>query len=54
MSDFYRDVLTGAVFVSGLIGFVSGEFVISSTLFATATIASNLNMNRKLGKTGSE
>ncbi|MDO8938673.1 MAG: hypothetical protein Q7U98_05910 [Methylicorpusculum sp.] len=54
MSDFYQDVLTGAVFVSGLIGFVSGEFVISSALFATATIASNVNMNRKLSKTGSE
>jgi hypothetical protein len=52
MSDFYKDILTGAVFITGLIGFISGEFIISSTLFATAAIASNVNMNRKRGDAG--
>jgi len=52
MSDYYRDILTGLVFVTGMLGFVSGEFIISSTLFATAAIASNINMNRKRSKTG--
>lgn len=47
MNDFYKDVLTGIVFVTGVLGFVSGEFIISSTLFATAAIASNINLNRK-------
>jgi CheY-specific phosphatase CheX len=47
MSDFYKDILTGIVFITGLLGFVSGEFIISSTLFATAAIASNVNLNRK-------
>ena len=52
MIDFYKDILTGAVFVIGLIGFISGEFIISSTLFALAAIASNVNLNRKRNDTG--
>ncbi|MDP2097219.1 MAG: hypothetical protein ACNA7G_08025 [Methylobacter sp.] len=47
MSDFHKDILTGTVFVTGLLGFISGEFIISSTLFASAAIASNINVNRK-------
>ena len=52
MNNFYKDILTGAVFVSGLICFISGEFIISSTLFATAAVASNVNLNRKQGDNG--
>lgn len=51
MKDLHKDILTGTVFITGLLGFVSGEFIISSTLFATAAIASNINLNRKRGKT---
>ncbi len=50
MNDFQKDILTGAVFVIGLLGFISGEFIISSALFASAAIASNVNLNRKRGK----
>jgi len=53
MNDLYKDILTGLVFIVGLFGFVSGEFIISSALFAIAAIASNVNMNRKRGKIGS-
>jgi CheY-specific phosphatase CheX len=52
MNDFYKDILTGSVFVIGLVGFISGEFIISSTLFATAAIVSNVNVNRKRDKAG--
>ena len=52
MNEFYKDILIGTVFITGLLGFVSGEFIISSTLFATAAIASNVNLNRKRGKAG--
>jgi hypothetical protein len=52
MSDFYKDVLTGIVFVTGVFGFVSGEFIISSALFATAAIASSITMNRKRANAG--
>jgi CheY-specific phosphatase CheX len=47
MNEFYKDILIGVVFVIGLMGFFSGEFIISSTLFASAAIASNVNLNRK-------
>ncbi|MCK9394872.1 MAG: hypothetical protein M0Q44_04715 [Methylobacter sp.] len=52
MNDLYKDILIGTVFITGLLGFLSGEFIISSTLFATAAIASNVNLNRKRGKAG--
>ncbi len=47
MNDFHKDILTGALFVIGLLGFTSGEFIASSVLFAVAAIASNINLNRK-------
>ncbi len=50
MSDFQKDVLTGLMFITGLFGFMSGEFIISSTLFASAAISSNINVSRKLLK----
>lgn len=52
MSDFYKDILIGVLFITGLIGFISGEFIISTVLFATAAIASNVNQNRKRSVTG--
>jgi hypothetical protein len=47
MNDFHKDIYIGALFVSGMFGFTSGEFIISSALFAIASIASNVNFNRK-------
>jgi hypothetical protein len=46
MNDFYKDIFTGALFLTGIVGFISGEFIMSSTLFASAAIASNVNLNR--------
>ena len=42
-----KDILTGLMFTAGLFGFISGEFIISSTLFASAAISSNINLNSK-------
>jgi CheY-specific phosphatase CheX len=53
MKDLYKDILTGLVFMIGLLGFLSGEFIISSTLFAASAIASNVSISRKRGKAGS-
>jgi CheY-specific phosphatase CheX len=52
MSDLYKDILTGLIFITGLLGFLSGEFIISSALFAAAAIASNVNRNSKSGHGG--
>ena len=47
MNDFYKDICTAVVFMSGVLGFISGAFILSSALFATAAIASNVTINRK-------
>jgi CheY-specific phosphatase CheX len=47
MSNLNKDILIGILFLTGLVGFISGEFIISSTLFLVAAIASNINLNRK-------
>lgn len=43
MSDLYKDILTGTAFIVGILGFLSGEFIISSALFATTTLVGNIN-----------
>ena len=50
MRQLSKDILIGILFITGLVGFISGEFIISSTLFASAAIASNVNLNRKRSK----
>ncbi len=50
MNDLYKDILTGVMFLTGMFGFMSGEFIISSTLFASAAISSNINISRKLSR----
>ncbi|MGZ5008674.1 MAG: hypothetical protein ACXWE9_06240 [Methylobacter sp.] len=52
MNDFHKDILTGSLFIIGLLGFVSGEFTISSALFGTAAITSNVKLYRKRAKPG--
>jgi CheY-specific phosphatase CheX len=50
MSQLSKDILIGILFITGLVGFISGEFIISSTLFLASAIASNMNVNRKRTK----
>ncbi len=47
MNTFYRDVLIGLMFMVGIVGFISGEFIISTVLFASAAIFSNVQLNRQ-------
>ena len=42
-SNKYRDITTGLLFVTGVFGFVSGAFIISTTLFGAASLISNLD-----------
>jgi hypothetical protein len=50
MSDFAKDVFTGLIFLIGILGFISGEFIVSSVLFATSAISSNVLTTRRLQK----
>ncbi|WP_162853373.1 hypothetical protein [Candidatus Methylobacter oryzae] len=52
MNNFHKDILTGTLFITGLFGFLSGEFTLSSALFGTAAIASNIKLYRKKAKSG--
>jgi hypothetical protein len=47
MTDLQKDVLNCLAFITGVIGFFSGEFIISSAIFAGTAVASNININRK-------
>jgi len=47
MTDFQKDILIGLVFVVGILGFLSGEFIISTVMFASAAIFSNIAMSHR-------
>jgi hypothetical protein len=47
MKDFNRDILIGLMFIIGIWSFISGQFVISTVLFASAAIYSNIVMRAK-------
>ncbi|MDD5411242.1 MAG: hypothetical protein PHF31_07495 [Methylobacter sp.] len=48
MTDFQRDILIGLMFIIGIFGFISGEFIVSTVVFASAAIFSNMVLSRKL------
>ncbi len=37
-----KDIFIGLLFIIGILGFISGEFILSTLLFAAAAIFSNL------------
>jgi hypothetical protein len=48
MNDLHKDIFTGTMMMTGLLGFISGEFILSSTLFATAAISTNIKLTSKI------
>jgi len=40
----YKDVTTGLFFVTGVLSFMSGQFIMSTLLFGVASLASNMNV----------
>jgi CheY-specific phosphatase CheX len=52
MNDIGKDIAIAILVIIGLVGFISGEFIISSTLFAVTTIVSHLKVNRQRAKDG--
>lgn len=47
MTDIQRDILIGLIFVVGILGFLSGEFIVSTIMFATAAIFSNIFLSQR-------
>ncbi|MDD5411097.1 MAG: hypothetical protein PHF31_06735 [Methylobacter sp.] len=48
MSNLLKDIIFGLMFLTGLFGFISGAFIVSSALFASAAIFSNIDFNNRL------
>ena len=42
MTNLSRDITTAILFIAGLWGFISGQFIISTVLFAGSTVLSNI------------
>ncbi len=40
------DVMNGLAFITGLIGVMSGEFIISRVIITAPTVAGNIGINR--------
>ena len=57
MNDFNRDIIISLMFLTGIWSFISGQFIISTLIFASAAIFSNiairatLNSEREVAKT---
>jgi len=48
MNHFSKDILIGLMFIIGIWSFVSGQFIVSTVLFASAAIYSNIVRNGPL------
>ncbi len=44
MSEFTRDVIIGTLIVAGVWSFISGQFIISTMVFASSALFSNIVM----------
>jgi hypothetical protein len=48
MNNVNKDIIIGSIFIAGIWSFISGQFIISTVLFASAAIYSNIVMRTKL------
>ena len=52
MNDFNRDIIISLMFLTGIWSFISGQFIISTLIFAIAAIFSNIVMRATLNSEG--
>jgi len=45
MTNSFKDLITGFIFILGIVGFLTGDFIISSALFAVSTYVSTTSMS---------
>ena len=43
MNDLNKDILIGTLFITGILSFLSGQFVISTVLFGATAMFSNMS-----------
>ena len=46
MTDLNKDIVVSGLFLTGLFGFVSGAFIVSSAVFATVAVVTQLPVNK--------
>ncbi len=46
MNNLQKDIINGLLYIVGIFGFISGDFIISATLFGIVAIISNIGNNR--------
>ncbi len=47
MNTMTKDIALGTMFIAGTWGFISGQFIISALLFASAAIFSNIALQTR-------
>jgi hypothetical protein len=48
LTDLKTDLAIGSLFAAGIYGFISGAFIISTVLFGTAAMLSNIFLRGKM------
>ncbi len=44
--NFYKDIIIGILYISGVFGFMSGEFIVSSMMIGAASLISNFHFQQ--------
>jgi len=48
MTDFQKDIFVGLLFVIGILGFISGSFIVSAVVFAVSAMFSNIHFTSRI------
>ena len=48
LTDLKKDLAIGSLFITGIYGFISGAFIVSTVLFGTAAMLSNIFLREKI------
>jgi len=48
MSQIKKDIAIGSLFITGIWGFISGAFIVSTVMFGAAAMFSNIFLREKL------
>lgn len=47
MKSLHKDIVNGLLSMIAIFGFISGEFILSTVLFGTATILANIDLSNR-------
>ncbi|WP_200875067.1 hypothetical protein [Methylomarinum vadi] len=47
MKNLPKDIVNGLLSMVAIFGFISGEFILSTVLFATAALLANIDLNNR-------